>query len=349
MVKRIASRTKYEERAVFEESAIFERAASKLYADTDYFEEECNREMCECLYNVSADKHSLQNTSISHAEADAQLKAYCAHHPKNLPCKTRCRRRTTCGNIDSPYKSISDKARHCIRTWINTMRSVIATGSFRDIFHTAANMRVINYDLECEFFAGCYLKGCFNQDVYPKIALDGTHLGATGYGYISFNMTVNRISISEMVTAFMLWTFNGYGSTLEYPYINPNYYDFLVRDKMPQFSNDFLQMYAANTSHIGCALYNRNLSSHLIFYQFYCVYRQAVSFAKNFTLYKVGPPASACDEWGENESTIHSGLCGKVRLLSEDPFRPFVDLNSSSSVTFTLELFLGLCFVFLVA
>lgn len=198
----------------------------------------------------------------------------------------------------------------------NTLRNNVATQNNSDIPYSAANMRVMNYDMELEYIAQCITNKC---------KVTGSECGTTqsfkNVGNMLSQDTDNKYNIFKWLgTDFILQQYKNSFYRMK-QMDHSNFEDVYTGKLVPGASGSvafFTQLIWAENDHMGCAFNTLRGGSETnktyVFYM-YCLY--SVKPVKNKKIFIVGPPCSQCTS-GTECNVEYKGLCGELLPIPND-------------------------------
>ncbi|RZB40856.1 venom allergen 5-like [Asbolus verrucosus] len=238
----------------------------------------------------------------------------CTHYNGRVYEHTACQ----CRRIEGTRTLIFDDIVEFRTTMVelhNTLRNRVASGGeIENGFPNAANMRVINYDLELEYIANCRAKEFYEGHDQCLKKHDSIHSGQNVAG-----STAKRQDVEFYMERVNSW----YGEIENV--LNParliDSFGSEGHVKPNRAIGHFTQIIWAETTRIGCA--RVWIPDNPVEYRYasvlICNYAGDDGFGGNVlgrSVYKVGTPASQCPS-GTTPSDKYTSLCGEVEPIPE--------------------------------
>lgn len=198
----------------------------------------------------------------------------------------------------------------------NSLRNNLALGKEPDVKYTAANMRLLNYDMELEYIAQCYGNQCTQPKEDPcRITSRFSTVAQITQMYDDMTFNILKWLEPQHVAGRFRNAYKDQKHTLD----DSNYenvYTGKQKDKW-KYNDPFVQMIWAESDHIGCAINTQRTNKTTYKYSFRIVCYYSNIKTKGKKLFIVGPACSKCPS-GTKCNERFTGLCGKTEPISKD-------------------------------
>ncbi|XP_065174054.1 venom allergen 5-like [Atheta coriaria] len=237
-----------------------------------------------------------------------KLDDYCKPDSGNTPCRTECKRSSSCGQTADKFAHLTDDERERVLQKHNELREAVAKGDYssQNLPACDGGIKVMSYDKEMEFLAACHIKACdFNHD---KVRLNSKGEKCGQNLHMAIMSAPSGFPETFLEDGIQSW-FNEISLV----------HDSGIVANFPSAKGigHLTALIWGETELVGCAKMHYT-SSKKHYYSLFCDYFPAGNMI-GAPIYKDG----TCEK-----NPVFGNLCGKIRLLADDTYSPPLDLSS---------------------
>ncbi|XP_017775644.1 PREDICTED: venom allergen 3-like [Nicrophorus vespilloides] len=185
----------------------------------------------------------------------------------------------------------------------NALRDETVRGSHMlFVAMTMKPMKIVSYDKECEFLAGCHMKQCKFTNDKVRISLDDGAMGQIMYRRMVKDDETDKLDVNFLSEAFDMW----------------------IKKKKPkhvEIAGNIFQLAWVHTTRVGCAMMYYRQKPDKYYYSVICNYKPELPIDKNLS-YELR--YHVCTKRNKQ----YKKLCGFVRPLEDDDFTPPLRLDT---------------------